>query len=573
MVYIWDVGARINHPPVTFECGRGYISLAFSPDGRRLASASNRRKVILWDAQTGKDIHTFSKGLEQDQPGGAFVTFSPDGTRLASTTSGEVKVWDSDTGKDLRTLNFSVKPTLFSFIYVAFCSDRKRLVSASKGMVQEWDIQTGKELRNLNLENKVGSEIQVVVSPDGMRLASHSTSTEGADHSVKVWDTQFGNELLCFHGHYARISDLAFSPDGQFLASASWDKSIKVWDLQARPEPFVLKGHIGISGVSFSPDGKRLASATEDGVIKVWDTQTGQAFLSFRAQKGRLGEIKFSPDGKLLASASWDTTVNVWDAQTGRPVITLSGLPPGARNVAFSPDGSRIAGASGGLDLSGGLIIVWDIKTGQKLVSVKPDSRDVKRTIQDPLTFQPKESTETTFGVTGSVAFSPDGQLIANTYYIEYEHTVLVRNSRTGQELFRLKGHTDIVGRVAFSPDGRRLASCSGDKTIKVWDVQTGQEIMTLKGHNGPVSYVAFSPDGQRLVSNSRFDKMVKLWDTSSGQELLTLKGNGAVAFSPDGRRLASRDDDGNVIIWDATPRPANNLPAGTASTDQKKDP
>ena len=403
--------------------------------------------------------------------------------------------------------------------------DRYRDRDDLKGF--EWGYWDRRAARGnlLTLTGHTDGINSVAFSPDGQRLASSSY-----DKTVKVWFFSQPREPLTLKGHTDRVLGVAFSPDGQRLASASYDTTVNVWDAVTGQEPLTLKGHTGyFTSVAFSPDGKRLASSSSDKTVKVWDAATGQESLTLTGHTSRINSVAFSPDGQRLASASYDSTVKVWDATTGQESLTFEGHTDGINSVAFSPDGQRLASASDDKTVK-----VWDAVTGQETLTLKGHTDEVV-----------------------SVAFSPDGQRLASA---SNDKTVKVWDAATGQESLTLTGHTIGVTSVAFSPDGQRLASSSYDKTVKVWDAATGQELLTLKGHTSYFMSVAFSPDGQRLAAAQYWigDKTVKVWDATTGQELLTLTGHtsriNSVAFSPDGQRLASASNDKTVKVWDARP-------------------
>jgi WD40 repeat protein len=374
---------------------------------------------------------------------------------------------------------------------------------------------------SLTLRGHTSAVTSVVYSPDGQRLASASW-----DRTVKVWDARTGQGTLTLKGHTDAVEGVAFSPGGRLLASASRDKTVKLWDARTGRETLTLKGHTTyVYGVAFSPDGQRLASASWDRTVKVWDAQTGRETLTLRGHTGVVGCVVYSPDGQRLASASVDEAVKVWDARTGQEILTLKGHTTYVYDVAFSPDGQRLASAS--YDQT---VKLWDARSGQEALTLKGP---------------------TTYVV--SPAFSPDGKCVVSA---GYDRTVNVWDARTSQGTITLKGHTAAVAGVAFSPDGQRLASGAYDRRVKVWDMHTGQAILTLVGHTAPVVSVAFRPDGQRLASAANFDdRSVKVWDARTGQEILILKGHteqvNAVACSPDGQRLASASRDLTVKVWD----------------------
>jgi Flp pilus assembly protein TadD len=192
----------------------------------------------------------------------------------------------------------------------------------------------------------------VAFSPDGQRLASASS-----DQTVKIWETATGKELLALKGHADVVDSVAFSPDGQRLASASNDQTVKIWDSATGKELFALKDHAGwVWSVAFSPDGRRLASsANMDGTVKIWDSATGNELVAFKGHASAVRSVAFSPDGQRLATGSDDQTVRIWDTATGRELLALKGHADAVRKVAFSPDGERLASANGD-----GSIHLWE---------------------------------------------------------------------------------------------------------------------------------------------------------------------------------------------------------------------
>jgi DNA-binding beta-propeller fold protein YncE len=264
------------------------------------------------------------------------VAYSPDGTRLAASASGDqtVKVWDAQTGQELLTCKGDT-----SYIWgVAYSPDGRRLASASGDRtVKVWDAQTGQEL--LSIKGHISQVDSVAFSSDGKRLASADF-----DGNVEVWDAQTGQELLGLKAHTTRAR-VAFSPDGKRLASASYDNTVKVWDAQTGQELRTYRGASGV--VAFSPDGIHLASAGNwpgpgAGEVKVWDTQASRTPLTLKPGTIPIVSAAFSPDGKRLASGS-PQAVKVWDTQTGQELLTLKG----GSLVAFSPDGKRLVSAEG----------------------------------------------------------------------------------------------------------------------------------------------------------------------------------------------------------------------------------
>ncbi|MEV3986229.1 AAA family ATPase [Nonomuraea sp. NPDC049758] len=545
-------------------------SVAFSPDGKRLASASADATVRIWDTATGRQIGTPLTGHRGEV---YTVAFSPDGKRLASASGDKtVRVWDAASGRQIGAPLIGHTSKVFS---VAFSPDGTRLASASAdATVRIWDAATGRQI-GTPLTGHTGEVYTVAFSPDGTRLAS-----AGGDKTVRIWDAATGRQIgPSLTGHTLWVFSVAFSPDGTRLASAG-DRAVRMWDaVTGRQIGAPLTGHTsGVFSVAFSPDGKRLASAG-DRAVRVWDAATGRQIGAPLTGHTKVVEsVAFSPDGTRLATAGDDKTVRMWDAATGRQIGSpLTGHTDGVHSVAFSPDGTRLASAGGQGDK---MVRIWDAATGRQIgspltghtdivlsVAFDPDGkrlasggyRDETVRIWDTATGRQIGAPLT--GHTGpvySVAFSPDGTRLASAGGYRDE-TVRIWDAATGRQIGSpLTGHTDIVSSVAFDPDGKRLASAGDDKTIRVWDTSTGRQIgAPLTGHTSKVVSVAFDPNGKRLASAS-WDGTIRIWDAFTGRQIgAPLTGHTgpvySVVFSPDGTRLASAGDDKTIRVWDTS--------------------
>jgi WD40 repeat protein len=399
----------------------------------------------------------------------------------------------------------------------------------------------------------------VTFSPDGQTIASASE-----DRTLRLWNVKTGESLSILHGHTSMVSSVAFSPDGQTVASGSADLTIRLWNINTSQCFKILYGHNHqVRSVAFSPDGQTIASASDDQTVRLWEVKTGQVLKVFQGHTSQVWTVAFHPNGQILASGSHDQTVKLWELNTGQCLKTLQGHNSMVWSIAFHPNGQILASGGGEPTLR-----LWDTDTGQCLkilqghnsmvwsVAFHPNGQTLASSSEDRTVklwdLHSNQALRTFQGYGNqiwSVAFSPDGQTLASGS----TDSLRFWDTDTGQCLKTLQGHSSWVTAVAFSPDRQTLASSSSDQTVRIWALDTSECLKILQGHSSWVTAVAFSPDGQTLASCG-FDKTIKIWSVDDGRCISTLQGHTSwvwsTAFSPNGQTLASSDFNNIIRLW-----------------------
>ncbi|MBE9206825.1 NACHT domain-containing protein [Nostoc sp. LEGE 06077] len=488
----------------------GIASVAFSPDGKLLATGDTNGEIRLYQVSDWRQL-LICKGHTNWVPS---LVFSPDGSMLASSSSDHtVKLWNVTTGQCIQTLQ-GHKHEVWT---VAFSPDGNTLTSGSNDhMIKLWSVSTGECLKTF--QGHTSWIVCAVFTLDGQKLVSGSD-----DNTIRVWNVSTGECLKILPGHLDGIRSISISPDGQTIASSSDDQTVKLWDIAAGECIKTLHGHhAAVWSVAISPQGNLIASGSLDQTVRLWDFHTGQCLKTLQGHSGWVLSVAFNLQRNLLATSSDDQTVKLWDVNTGQCLKTLSGYTSQSWSVAYSPDGQMLA--SGGHDQ---IVRLWDIHTEQALHNFLGHSAVVR-----------------------SVAFSPNGQKLASG---SDDRIVNLWDVNTGQSWQTFQGHRAAIQSVIFSPDGQKLASASEDQTVRLWDVNTGQSLQTFQGHSAAVQSVAFSPQGRTLASGA-WDQTVKIWDVNTGECEQTLEGHTnwvwSIAYSPNGELLASASYDGTIRLW-----------------------
>lgn len=592
----WFYLRRLCHPEL-ISWDVDATQIAFQAQGR-IATVDSKRQVQLWDYTTGKvlqseaypptaekwraafsadgellaigdestdslKVYAVADGNELYTLQGCTPLFSSAGRKLATIDAAEeqARIYDLTSGKELRQCQLSGSAPGRQFVFRG--DTFWEAVADANRLIHIRNVESGEE--QFVAQGPVSGHFFLTFSADGQHLAA-----AGEEGTIKIWDTDRGAELASFKAHLGNITCLAFSADHQWLASGDLSGAVKEWNLQGQ-EVHALPGHgVMVNHLVFDDDSQLLASVGVDQKVKLWDSGRDTQVALTARHVSYVCSLSFSPNGQLLATAGFDQTLNVWDLATGRLAVNRPANLGIIRHAVFTSGGDKIVACN-----SLAAVKSWKASDLQEL------------------------STRSGDGETNSTAISlgPSGSLLAAP---QADGAISLRDASTGQELHRLEGHTQPIVMTSFSQDQRLLASVSNDQTIKIWDMATGNNVCTFRGHTGQplcaafsadsryavsaghdtairmwnattgepvrefnsqwgraiVHTVALSPDGKRLASGGIFAS-VTLWDTASGQEILEIPTGHMivthVAFSPDGRRLATACNDGALLVWEGT--------------------
>jgi WD40 repeat protein len=509
---------------------RWISSLAFSDDGKILASGSIDASVCCWNIDDGQIKQTFEGhtdsviGLKFSNDGEFLASVSHDRTlRLWNVSDGNWRQIISGEGIFITAIAFNQHGNTLATV----CTDKQ---------LRLWNIFTGQCYQVFSVKHTCHITA-LAFSPDGNIIATGSSS---ADCTVKLWNIHNGRYLQTCSGHSSGVKCITFSPDGKLLASCSRDKTIRFWNVPDGKCVQVLYAHGDeVSHINFNSDGSKLASCSSDQTVKLWDVKQGRVFKTIKGYENEVRALVFSPDSEMLVSGHGDSKIRLWDISKGEVLRILEGHKNTVTSVNISQDGRKLV--SGSEDKT---VKIWDIFTGDVLQTWKVDKREIWS-----VAFNHDSKT---------IAAGCDGKTIAND--IDHEEVRLWnvpdnRYDKVHERIF--SGHDSAVYSVVFSPQevGQILASASTDWTIKLWELSTGEVLRTLEGHTHAVMSVAFSPQiNQRVIASGSFDRTVRLWNLNNGECFRIFQGHTqpvfSVTFSPNGKTIASGSFDSTIKLW-----------------------
>lgn len=493
-------------------------SLAYSPDGTELASASVDHTIRIWDTEDGSNVRVLQGHTDTVNS----VAYSPDSKWIVSASGDRsVGVWDAETGRLVQRLHH------YCFVNSAAISfDSKWVVTGSSdGSVQIWNRANGKWKRNL-LGSGTHSSNSVAISKTELIVSASS------DGRIRMWEVS-GSYLGSFDDHNDAVNSVAFSPDSSQIITASADSTVRTWDTKTLSRLLIYRGHKGfVNAASFSPNSRWAASAGEDPrghpVVRLWNAANGEDIRELSGPCDSISAVSFCDDSVHLAAGADDSSIMIWDTSTGQLAKEIEGRTSPVCSIEFSRD---VRSKYFAIASANSVVQVWRTRTGKSKQTFQGHKDAVK-----------------------SVSFSYDGKSLASG---SADRTVRVWDLITDKEPWISQKHDGPVNMVTFSPNDRWLASASDDRLVRVWNIQESDPLpMKLSGHTREANCIAFSPDSRWIASGST-DHTIFVWDLAVDPPTrLHLKGHrgrvDAVAFRDDSDELVSASYDLHIHLWNS---------------------
>lgn len=582
----------LRYPPAfSGTHGGAVLAAAFSPGTDRLVTSGDDFKIRVWDGETGQEL----RAMTREQKAAGLIAIRPDGIRVATAGGdGDVKIWDYRTRALLREMDCGEK--IHSLVWHP--TENRLLTVTGPGTLALWNVDEAPPAKMIDVHLKgcrtalYSSDAKTVAAAGSFgrilfieptRLTTLreidcdeyvtvlAASRDGrlvaagtVEGNIRLVDARERIELATMRGHADQINSLDFIPGDKLLASASRDRTIKIWDTAKGMECLTLTPEAGPRGarapgftcVSASRDGKQLAAGNLDGRVTVFRTVTGRSSVTVPAHTGRIAAIAFNPQTKNLFSTGWDGRL-VESDNTGRILNTTDVPSKFCQSLAVGPDGARTA--VGGTDKRVYVLDAAGVRESAAhdgivtAVAFSPDgvrlasgSTNGTLRVEDLATGGARILAGHAGGITATLF--PD----AKRAFVGDGSGALTIHDLAADTQSRFELHTGSLLGMAYAPASGILATCGYDTTVKLFHPATRRIVRTLTGHTRPVNAAAFSPDEKRLATAGK-DGSIRIRDVETGRELLRLKAPGettSLAFAPDGKTLASGDETGKVTYW-----------------------
>ncbi len=539
----------------------GVATAVFSPDGKRLVTASLDNTVKIWEVSSGLLLANLMGHTDTV----VTASFSPNGKLiLTAGEDGTAKLWDANS----TALITDIKAHEGKIRFASFSPDGKKFFTAAlNGSVKLWDVATGKLLVDLKRHNQMVTEAWF--NSNGKKIL-----TSSIDSTAKIWDAETGKILIDFKDHKNEVYSISINSSGKKAVTGSADSTAKVWDAETGKILFDLKKDKGVLWYTiFSPDEEKILTVSDNGSTKIWDAETGKLLHELEGSKKEKNPYSdvvvvafFSPDGNKILTGTLECSIKIWDVATGKLLKEIKDKKDFLNSASFSPDGKKFA-----LALAWAHTEIWDVDNGSMLADLKgranyikgfnytSDSKRIFVTNQfgsakildaengSQIANLPADENSNE-GV--SAYFSPDGKKIIA---VAHDNVARMYDAVTGALLLDLRGHSQPVFEAFFSPDGKKNYTSSFDSTCKIWDAITGKILFSFKTPYSLPS-IRLSPDG-KILATYFLDSIAKIWNTENGQPIVEINNREIILnlyFSPDGKKIHTESPDITDKIWDA---------------------